>query len=89
MSESGHEADGQSHMGIRLVVLLVPVPLTARLLASWLPLSIAAAVSLFVWMMVIYWLPWKASMSLRKWLLIVLLSTMAAFLVGQVVPGWY
>jgi hypothetical protein len=89
MSETDSEPADKSHMAIRLVVLLVPVPLTARLLTLWLPTSIATAGSLFIWMMLIYWLPWKANMSLRKWLLIVCASSIAAFFAGLALPGWH
>ena len=89
MSEPKHEPAGESHMGIRLVLLLIPVPLTARLLAIWLPFPVAVGGSFFAWMLLIYWIPWRANISFGKWLLIVGASSITACFLAVVVPRWF
>ena len=89
MSEIDNAPAGQSHMGIRLVLLLIPVPLTARLLAMWLPLSVARGGSMFAWMLLNYWLPWKADFAFGKWLLIAGVSSITIFFLSIVASIWF
>lgn len=89
MSEINDGPAGKSHMGIRLVALLIPVPITARLLAIWLPFPVAGGGSLFAWMLLIYWIPWRANISFGKWLLIVSASAITAFFLAAVAPSWF
>ena len=89
MSEIDNERGSENHMGVRLVLLLVPVPITARLLAMWLPLPVARGGSMFAWMLLIYWLPWRADISFRMWMCIVGVSSMTAFFLAVVAPSWF
>jgi hypothetical protein len=89
MSDMDNEPAGESHMGIRLVLLLIPVPIMTRVLAIWLPLPVAVGGSMFACMLLIYWLPWKADISLKKWLFIVGVSSMAAFFLAVVAPSFF
>lgn len=76
-------------VSIRVVVLFVPIVLTARLLDIWVPKPLAWAVSMVAWMLAIYWLPTRTDLSLRRWLIIVSASAIAAFLLAILQPDMF
>jgi hypothetical protein len=89
MSENKREGGDENPIGVRLVLLLVPVPLTARLLALWLPLPFASGASVFAWMLVVYWLPSRANFNFLRWLVIVTVAALAVAVLAVVVPKWF
>ena len=56
-----------------MMALLIPVSATARLLSFWVPKPSAQAISVFVWMFAVYWIPPKPKMKPWVWLIIVVL----------------
>lgn len=76
-------------MAARLVVLFVPIVLTAHLLSLRLPKPVAWAVSMFGWMMAIYWLPSRTDLKLKSWLIFVTLSSLFAFLLAWFQPDMF
>lgn len=76
-------------VGIRVVVLFVPLVLTARLLGLWVPKPLAWALSMLAWMLAIYWLPTRTDLSLRRWLIIVSASAFLAFLLASFQPDLF
>jgi lysylphosphatidylglycerol synthetase-like protein (DUF2156 family) len=83
------ERGSGDEVATRLVVLFVPIVLTAHLLSLRLPKAIAWAVSMFAWMLAIYWLPSRTDLSLRRWLIIVSASAVLAFLLATIQPGMF
>ena len=73
-------------VAIRVAVLIVPVVLTARLLDLWLPKTLAWPLSMIAWMLVVFWLPRRTGLSLRRWLIVVSASALFAFLVAMFQP---
>jgi hypothetical protein len=76
-------------VAVRVVVLFVPIVLTARLLSLWVPKPLAWAVSMLAWMLAIYWLPTRTDLSLRRWLIIVSASAIFAFLLAIFQPDLF
>lgn len=76
-------------IGVRLAILFVPIVVSARLLALALPRPVAWAVSMFAWMVVIYWFPSRTNMSLRRWLIIVSVSAIVALLLATFQPDLF
>jgi hypothetical protein len=87
MVEEGRAGGGE--VAVRVVVLFVPIVVTARLLSHWAPKPLAWAVSMLVWMLAIYWLPTRTDLSLRRWLIIVSASALAAFLLATFDPDMF
>lgn len=77
---------GRDEVATRVVVLIIPIVLTARLLDLWLPKPLAWPLSMVAWMLAIYWLPRRTDLSLRRWLIIVSVSAFLAFLVAIFQP---
>jgi len=75
-------------VALRVVVLLVPIVVTARVLSLWLPDAIACAMSTSVWMFSIYWFPSRVQIPFKRWLLIVFFASVAAFLLTKLF-GWF
>ena len=73
----------------RLVVLFVPIVLTAHLLSLRVPKPLAWAVSMFGWMLAIYWLPSRTDLKLKPWLIFVTLSSLLAFLLAWLQPDMF
>ena len=77
----------------QLVVLIfgftIPIVATAHLLSFWLSKAFAWAISIFVWYLVIVWIPPKPKMNRWYWLIIVaVLSVAIYFLVAlQILPS--
>lgn len=84
MTDEEQEARGD--IAVRTVLLFVPINLTASFLNLWTPKPLAWPVSMIAWMLLIYWLPTRASISLRRWLIIVSISTTIAFVVAILQP---
>lgn len=89
MSKTKKERAGESNVGVRLVLILIPVPVTARLLAFYLPLPLASGASMFAWMLIIYWFPSRGGIDFHKWLVIVTASALAVAILSFVVPAWF
>ena len=64
--------------------VLIPVYATANLLTFWLPKPLARALSIFVWLFAIYWLPPKPKMRPWVWLIIVVLISATILLLHAV-----
>lgn len=75
-----------NEVAVRVVVLTIPVVLTARLLDLWLPKPLAWPLSMIAWMLAVYWLPRRTDLSLRRWLIVVSASALLAFLVAIFQP---
>ena len=76
-------------IGVRLAILFVPIVVSAKLLAVVLPKPVAWAVSMFAWMLAIYWFPSRADISLRRWLIIVSVSAVVALLLATFQPDLF
>jgi hypothetical protein len=50
--------------------VLVPVYATAHLLRFWLSKPLAQAISIFVWLFAVYWIPPKPKMRPWVWLIV-------------------
>jgi len=83
------DADTGEPIAVRLAILLVPIFLSARLLAWKLPRPLAWAASMFAWMLVVYWFPSRAEISLRRWLIIVSVSAVVALLLATFQPDLF
>jgi len=75
-------------MAPRLIVLIIPITISAGVLSLWLSKPVACALSTAFWMLLIYWLPSRAEFTLRGWLLIVGACSAAAFLLTRLL-GWF
>jgi hypothetical protein len=87
MAEEGLASGDE--VAARVVVLFVPILLTARLLSLWVPRPMAWAVSMFGWMLAIYWLPSRTDMTLRRWLIIVSASAIVALILARLQPNMF
>lgn len=56
---------------MRVAAAYVPAAVTASIAATWLPKPLSWALSIFVWLILAYWLPPKSKMKFGRWLLIV------------------
>jgi hypothetical protein len=83
------EGEGGSNIGVRLVLILIPVPVTTRLLAWFMPLPLASGASMFAWMLIVYWFPSRGGIDFHKWLVIVTASALAVAILSFVVPAWF
>jgi hypothetical protein len=81
------ERPNGDEVAVRMVILFVPIILTARLLGLWVPKPIAWAASMFGWMFAIYWLPSRSDMKLRRWLIIVTVSATAVLILATLQPN--
>src|SRR5215510_9698988 len=79
---------GRSEMAPRLIVLIIPITISAGVLSLWLSKPVACALSTAFWMLLSYWLPSRAEFTLRGWLLIVGACSAAAFLLTRLL-GWF
>ncbi len=79
----------KDEVAVRAVLLFVPVGLTTRLLGIWIPKPLAVAVSMLGWMLAIYWLPTRTDLSLRRWLIVVSVSTILSFLLAVFEPDMF
>jgi hypothetical protein len=64
----------------RLVVLIVPITVTASVLKLWLPDTVSWGTSSFVWSILIYWFPSKPPIQFSRWVLLCLLIAIASSL---------
>jgi hypothetical protein len=80
---------GGDEVAIRVMVLFVPIVLTARLLGLWVTRPVAWAVSMLAWMLAIYWLPTRTNLSLRRWLIIVSAAVVLTFLIAILQPDLF
>jgi hypothetical protein len=67
--------------------VLLPIAVTAHLLAVWLPKSLAWAICVFGWTLVIFWIPPKAQIPLRRWLIVVTVLSLFALVLGAFFPS--
>jgi hypothetical protein len=86
--ESKEVASGND-LGARVVILFIPVLLTARLLSLWLPKPLAWSASMFGWMLLIYWVPSRTNMKLRRWLTIVSIAAALALILAKLQPALF
>ncbi len=87
MAEEEHVSGDQ--VAVRVVALFVPIVLTAHFLNVWFPKPLGWAVSMLVWMLLIYWLPERTDLSLRRWLIVVFVSASLAFLLATFQPNMF
>ena len=71
-------------MSVRLVILFIPIIATGSFLRLWLPKSMASALSVFIWMLLVYWIPSRPNISLGWWLVVTSVAAGAVFLLIQV-----
>jgi hypothetical protein len=74
--------DPGGHFAIRVAIAYVPAAVTTGIAGTWLPKPISWAASIFIWLVLAYWLPPKSKMKFGRWLLIV---TTLSFLIWLVV----
>jgi hypothetical protein len=86
MADENH---GGTSLGVRCAILIMPIVITARLLELRFPRPLAWGTAMLAWMLIIYWFPSRSALSLKKWLLIVGLSTTFAVLTAIAMPDWY
>ena len=67
-----------------MLAILLPVYVTARLLSFGLPKPFAQAISAFVWMFGVYWIPPRPKMKPWVWLIIAVSVSGAIVLLNAV-----
>lgn len=73
-------------LGVRVAGVFLPTVVTAHFLAVWLPKPVAWASSIVAWNLIAYLIRPKPQISLKLWLLIVSVITMATVLVAVFDP---
>jgi hypothetical protein len=89
MIEDANEDATGNHIATRLAILFVPLVVTTRLVERWLSSPTAWGCSMFAWMLLIYWLPARANLSFRRWLVIAGASSTAAFCLAKLLPDMF
>jgi len=87
-SEDLDQRSAKSEVALRFVAVIIPATLTAHFLNRWLSVAWAAAISTFLWVWIIYWIPGRAEFNVRRWSLIVMASTFAVLLLTKLF-GWF
>lgn len=73
---------------LRCAILITPIALTASFLQLAFAKPLAWGTATLGWMLLIYWLPSRSHLRLKKWLIIVVISTAFAVTSSIVWPMW-
>ena len=77
------------HFGVRVISSYVPAVVLAHITANWLPKPWAWAMSTFVCLLLMYWLPPKSRMKFDRWLLVVAFVSLLIWLLVRFQPEMY
>ena len=77
------------HFGVRVISAYVPAVVSAHIAANWLPKPWAWALSTFVCLLLMYWLPPKSRMRIGRWLLVVASVSVLIWLLVKLQPDMY
>ena len=80
--------DSDNPLAMRVAILIIPIAISARLLELIIPKPIAWPLVMAAWMVLIYWVPSRSNVSLKRWLVVVAISTALAVLAAIVIPDW-
>ena len=72
---------------LRSAILTVPIALTASFLQLTFAKPLAWGIATLGWLLLIYWLPSRSHVRLRKWLIIVAIATALAVISSIVWPN--
>ena len=86
---SKEESGSKDQLVVRMAGAFLPTVVTAHLLSIWLPKPLAWAVSVLGWNLAIYWMPPKPEMSFRRWLVIVVVLTLATLVLLILWPNMF
>jgi hypothetical protein len=75
--------------GIRVACAYVPAVVTAHVAAHWLPKAFVWGASIFLWLLVTYWIPPPSKMRFRRWLMIVTSLSILVWLLVKLQPEMY
>ena len=81
------DVNNDDSLPLRCAILIVPVALTASFLQLMLAKPPAWGIATLGWMLLIYWLPSRSHVRLRKWLIIVAIATALAVFSSIVWPN--
>ena len=76
-------------LALRCAILVIPVALTAGLLQLATPRPVAWGAATLGWMLAIYWLPSRTNVGLKKWVIVVVISTAFVVISSIVWPNWH
>jgi hypothetical protein len=80
------EVNNDDSLPLRCAILSVPIALTANFLQLKLSKPLAWGIATSGWLLLIYWLPSRSHVRLRKWLIIVAIVTALAVVSSIVWP---
>ena len=75
-------------IGFRMLVLIIPISTTATVLSLWLSSAVACALSTFVWMIFVYWIPVRLKVSMIEWVLFACVVSATVFGLTRLF-GWF
>ena len=81
------DVNNDDSLALRCAILSVPIALTASLLQLKLAKPPAWGIATLSWMLLIYWVPSRSHVRLRKWLIIVAIATALAVVSSIVWPN--